>query len=108
MVSGSLAWGNLSCGNGPSANNETCSNGNTAMIYCYLGCGATVNCASGGDVMGLCMAMQCCNGGVPIPKLDSCITGGTARWDCRSGSIYDQPCCCTNTCINTINCTNGS
>jgi hypothetical protein len=109
VVSGSLAVGSIGCGNGLSVNADTCSTGKTVMNYCSLGCAAMISCASGGDIMGMCMGMQCCDGSVPVAPLDApCITGGTARWDCRTGSIYDQPCCCTSTCINTVNCTTGS
>jgi hypothetical protein len=104
-----IGRGTLLCNNGPQNMNETCNTGSAPQMFCQNGCAATVLCYQGGDNMGMCNATQCCNGGLPAPPMDQCISGVKARWDCRSGGIFDQPAfSCTSNCVDTINCTNGS
>jgi hypothetical protein len=104
-----IGRGVLNCNSGPHNMDLNCYAGIAAQQYCQSGCAASVSCYSGGDFMGMCNATQCCNGGSPAPPMDMCINGVKARWDCRSGGIFDQPAfSCTSNCLNTINCTNGS
>jgi hypothetical protein len=107
-ASGSLGVWALMCNNGPQNNDARCQSGLANQMECYTGCGAMVSCASGDDVMGMCSATQCCNGSDPAPTFSRCYTGSSARYDCVSGGSFDQACCCTSTCVNNVNCTNGS